>query len=444
MESQTVVENTPASARVDADRALGGFYGLALGDALGMPHEFRSSVPVDHYTGRLEFQTRISRRFLSPIVLPIGHVSDNTEMALALAGALNQLPAHETTEQDLEDNALESTPESSLIASAYTNWAATRPPFAGRKTRALFFGANTNDDFCARHNSIFSSEEEREAAQSNGALMRCFPIALLPRESAVSITEIDARLTNPSSICIAINVFFVGLLREAVRGASPAAVWAQARDKTHHGHPVVSGIVAAVVAREKWDLVCDAIAARTAASAKTEPNAALLVSDFSHVCAHEGCTRLLPLAMRQSKGWVGCGLYAALWCLRELAEGPVGVPPTTPPSFGDLIRWVIVNHPRSDTATNAAIAGMLIGALVGFAEMRADPVICENLSALANLADDDLRPRRYTTAAINEACAALAIRESCALAVRENSARAAREDTPPAVEENETLDASEL
>lgn len=37
------------------DKIAGMLFGIALGDALGAPHEFRQSIPVTQYTGYLEY-----------------------------------------------------------------------------------------------------------------------------------------------------------------------------------------------------------------------------------------------------------------------------------------------------------------------------------------------------------------------------------------------------
>nr|QBK91767.1 MAG: ADP-ribosylglycohydrolase [Pithovirus LCPAC304] len=39
------------------------FYGGALGDALGIPFEFRYSIPVTKYHGKLEYRPMMKSRF---------------------------------------------------------------------------------------------------------------------------------------------------------------------------------------------------------------------------------------------------------------------------------------------------------------------------------------------------------------------------------------------
>jgi ADP-ribosyl-[dinitrogen reductase] hydrolase len=66
-----------------ADRALGAYLGLALGDALGAPVEFMTAREIAHRHGTL--RTMIGGGWLK---LPPGSVTDDTTMALALGDAI--------------------------------------------------------------------------------------------------------------------------------------------------------------------------------------------------------------------------------------------------------------------------------------------------------------------------------------------------------------------
>jgi hypothetical protein len=55
-----------------------------------------------------------------------------------------------------------------------------------------------------------------------------------------------------------------------------------------------------------------------------------------------------------------------------------------PRSFSEEMQFIIRDHPRSDTDTNAAIAGAMIGMKIGFAELMKDPVTKENWNILQN------------------------------------------------------------
>ena len=63
------------------DKIKGMIIGACLGDALGLPHEFKSSKVI--YTGKLEFNPVITSRFQQYAkVLNVGDTSDDTAMGL--------------------------------------------------------------------------------------------------------------------------------------------------------------------------------------------------------------------------------------------------------------------------------------------------------------------------------------------------------------------------
>ena len=75
--------NAPAS-----DRSRGALYGLAIGDALGMPTQLLSPADITQRFGRLtDFEPADDDH---PIAagLPAGRITDDTEQALLLAEAL--------------------------------------------------------------------------------------------------------------------------------------------------------------------------------------------------------------------------------------------------------------------------------------------------------------------------------------------------------------------
>ena len=70
------------------DRALGAFYGLAVGDALGMPTETLSRAAVDRLFGTLDgFRAAPAENELSA-GLAAGHVTDDTDQAVIVARCL--------------------------------------------------------------------------------------------------------------------------------------------------------------------------------------------------------------------------------------------------------------------------------------------------------------------------------------------------------------------
>jgi ADP-ribosylglycohydrolase len=76
------------------ERALAALYGLAIGDALGMPTQLLSSPEVAARFGRIDgFRAAEPDHRLAP-GLPAGTVTDDTEQALLLAGLLIEGSGH--------------------------------------------------------------------------------------------------------------------------------------------------------------------------------------------------------------------------------------------------------------------------------------------------------------------------------------------------------------
>jgi ADP-ribosylglycohydrolase len=77
------------------DRVVGGIVGLAVGDALGYPHEFRGTEQVRRkisLDGITDFIAVQDLRFTRPIILgpehPPGTFTDDTQMSLCIAESL--------------------------------------------------------------------------------------------------------------------------------------------------------------------------------------------------------------------------------------------------------------------------------------------------------------------------------------------------------------------
>jgi len=84
-------------------RVQGSIVGLAVGDALGYPHEFRSVAQVKRELGPegiTGFLSPQDPRFTRPIMLgtrhPPGTYTDDTQMSLAVAEALLEVPPRDT------------------------------------------------------------------------------------------------------------------------------------------------------------------------------------------------------------------------------------------------------------------------------------------------------------------------------------------------------------
>lgn len=72
----------------DLDRALGALYGLAVGDALGMPTQLLSPTAVQAHFGRLDGFVPAAAGHPVAAGLPAGRITDDTEQAILLGQGL--------------------------------------------------------------------------------------------------------------------------------------------------------------------------------------------------------------------------------------------------------------------------------------------------------------------------------------------------------------------
>ena len=177
------------------DRIKGMIVGGALGDALGAPHEFRTSSAV--YTGRLEHEATFFNRFTRTTTrIQVGQITDDTEMMLIIARRL------------IEDG--EYVMDNVLLD--YMKWANHKTTFAmGRNTRNLFKGVKTLRGYENRVRKFADPN-----CQSNGSLMRAGIFFLRPLEEALE----DVRATNDNEVNLEVARIYHTLGSMALRGAS--------------------------------------------------------------------------------------------------------------------------------------------------------------------------------------------------------------------------------
>jgi ADP-ribosyl-[dinitrogen reductase] hydrolase len=190
------------------DRYLGTMLGLACGDALGGPVEFRSreDIAAEFPGGVREF---IGGGWLS---LAPGEVTDDTQQTLILADAL-------TAEGlDLEGFAR------GLIA-----WLKGNPKDIGDTTRIALNALAAGVPPLEAGAVALAQRGERGAA-SNGALMRCAPLALRfvgDPERLVRASLDSARVTHAEEraawATVALNQALVHLLRDGDLADAPGA-----------------------------------------------------------------------------------------------------------------------------------------------------------------------------------------------------------------------------
>jgi ADP-ribosyl-[dinitrogen reductase] hydrolase len=236
------------------DKIAGALIGLAVGDALGVPHEFKTQRH-NVYTGLLylvpEFHFRCGTR-----KDVIGQYSDDSECTLS---NLRSIIANRGYSR--EDVILE-----------YLEWARDSKAM-GKNTRALLKGVKTIKGYQTRWDKIFGNSQQEEWTQSNGSLMRCSMLAFLP--DYMNATFSDCTITNPHKINTDSNLAYCMILRYTAKGVS----------KNH--------IIDIILRTYDQINICDEV--------KTVIREAISSKDFSRNVKAIG------------KGWVLHAFYSAVW-----------------------------------------------------------------------------------------------------------------------------------
>lgn len=327
-----VVATSPK--RWDVSKVRAGLVLVALGDALGVPHEFPRMGKVP-YTGDLQYRFKLIRQYQPPVTLAVGQYSDDTEMTLTLARSIVSCQGYNNKH----------------VVEKYIEWAHSGQPMMGSNTRQLLKGVlgtkwdptgynkyvkNFVRKFgIAYENPFVATSGVAHAAQSNGSLMRCFPLACLPDDQFEMAVKQDVWSTNPSCVALESQYIYLKCIRMAFRGMTARHIWL------------------------------------TTLQSEVSDTIREVFTDIT-----KGVHRsLADTPTKKVKGWVIGSFYCAMACLGALASD-------TPPSYPLLMKWVIECHPGSDTDTNAAVASGLIGSIIGWDAVIADPATVLNITTM--------------------------------------------------------------
>lgn len=184
------------------DRIHGMLIGVALGDALGSPHEF-NNLP---YTGKLEHPTLRRSKWQPTKVEPPGQITDDTEMTLTLARTI-----------------INGYSRDSAILN-YQQWANSKCPSMGKNTRHLFLGVKTVKGYEKRFATPPKGKKNYngpQESQANGSLMRASPLVVLDLDHAI----VDCKITNPHQVNIECSTIYHTMLRAIMAGKDPTEVF---------------------------------------------------------------------------------------------------------------------------------------------------------------------------------------------------------------------------
>jgi ADP-ribosyl-[dinitrogen reductase] hydrolase len=195
------------------DRAHGVLLGLACGDALGRPVEFKSAARIaEEYGTVTEMIGHGSHR------QPAGTVTDDTEMALCIARSLI-----DQDDFDADD-----------IADRFLNWYHDGPFDIGLMTADALRQLNTGKSWDDAGRIVWEHRSEGQNA-GNGSVMRCAPLALAYDEDperlvetsrqSSAITHYDPRCQYGSAI---LNLTITNLLHDRDRPLQSALEYVEA------------------------------------------------------------------------------------------------------------------------------------------------------------------------------------------------------------------------
>jgi ADP-ribosyl-[dinitrogen reductase] hydrolase len=188
------------------DRAIGSILGLALGDALGAPFEFRRRETIPSPVPAFE---------LPWMGLPPGTWTDDTAMARNLWSSLIARGG----DLDLDD-----------VLSRHLAWLATGPPDVGNLTRKVLTG--WRDAVSEDPARDYVEQRGPEVSAGNGSVMYCAPLGvvrafaaerlLIEAPALSALTHWDRRCRTA---CMAVTLAVAGLVRgESAETAILAAV----------------------------------------------------------------------------------------------------------------------------------------------------------------------------------------------------------------------------
>lgn len=179
------------------ERARGTLWGQAVGDALGTTVEFATAERIsarkkDGWPRELIGQ--------GPFHLAAGQVTDDTELALALARSLARQGRYD------EDD----------VAAAYARWRSSGPFDCGMATDQAFGRSLT----LGRGLAARMRERASKKTQANGSLMRSCSLGIFgsqkPRLALAQVAMADSTLSHPDPVCQAACAVFVTTIAEAI------------------------------------------------------------------------------------------------------------------------------------------------------------------------------------------------------------------------------------
>lgn len=333
--------------KLSDDKKRGVIIGHALGDALGAPVEF---YPYAQYSGILNTPITRYTRAYGKQISSIGQTTDDTEMALVLLRTIYSTNGY--------------TKENAIVN--YMLWANNK--FENCKGKSPFMGKNTRNLFVApkpkvalymnRFKKYYPDENTKENSQSNGALMRCYPLAFVESND---IIKIDTEITHPSKLSYNAVYVYVSAIKMALCGETKENI---------------------------------------------KKNLRILIEFDELKNAYEQACNNIFRDVTKNRGHIVHGFYCAFWGLFQFDNYKTAIDaiicltskPNIKPKFVESGHHKKKDIVVGDTDTNAAIAGALMGAYYGISKLNEDEITKNNIEILLSCdtsKGDIVRPKEY-------------------------------------------------
>ncbi len=207
-------------------RAEGMLLGLACGDALGRPVEFRSPEQIERVHGRVTEMLASGTHGQ-----PAGTITDDTQLALCIARSLAE---HGTF-----------VPED--IADRFAAWKESGPFDIGIMTASALRQIERGEPWNEAGRRVWESSPEGSNA-GNGSLMRCAPYAIAYRNQPAELVEVSRQSSSITHAdprcqwsCALFNQTLANLLNDVDQPLETAvtALEAELPDEIHEAiHPI--------------------------------------------------------------------------------------------------------------------------------------------------------------------------------------------------------------
>ncbi len=186
------------------ERASGALWGQAVGDALGTTVEFHDELGIATRAPS-DWPTELIGQ--GPFALIPGQVTDDTELALALARSLIRSSGYEADD----------------AAASYVRWRRSDPFDVGGATNQAFGGKGAPGPGLA---AVLRGRAS-QTTQANGSLMRSSPLGVfgagLERNALAKLAAADSTLSHPDPVCQAACAVFVTTIADAIEHGLPGA-----------------------------------------------------------------------------------------------------------------------------------------------------------------------------------------------------------------------------